>query len=641
MYRHTFRGSVLPVTLYMLLASATVAASGYSEPRVPCRDYNPQNNLYWGDLHVHTRYSLDAATQTTRTTPAQAYDFARGAKLGIQPWRHGLPLRTLQLERPLDFAAVTDHAELLGEVVICADETLEGYDSLYCRAWRWSPRAAFFLFNMAAASGKHPGFCGENGERCRAAAAGPWQEMQTAAEAAYDRSPECSFTSFVAYEWTGASGGLQNVANIHRNVIFRNAEVPALPTSFIDSRRQVSLLYRQLDEACLDAEGACDVLVIPHNSNLSSGYMFLNRHEDGEPLTAADADTRRRLETLVELLQHKGSSECFFEAGMSKDELCAFEQLPYDKFSGKFISWLAEEPEAGDGFVREVLRDGLAHRAELGSNPFQFGFIGSTDTHLGAAGAVSERGYPGHGGAGEPAGGDIPSGLVDDLEYNPGGLAAVWAPENSRDALFEAMRRRETYASSGPRMTLRVFAGDNLPDTMCDTPDFIAQGYLGGVPMGAEIHGAGRAQLAVAATRDPTSQPLQRVQIVKGWIDDAGLGRETVVDIAGDARNGASVDLATCLPRGEGFNTLCAVWEDPAFSPTQHAYYYARVLENPSCRWSQYICAANGVDCGQPSSITAGLEQCCTDEHRPLIQERAVSSPVWFVPGNDATTETL
>jgi hypothetical protein len=322
-YRQLLRGSALPVTLYLLLASATLTASDYSEPRAPCRNYNPQNNLYWGDLHVHTRYSLDAATQATRTTPAQAYDFARGGELGIQPWRDGLPLRTLQLERPLDFAAVTDHAELLGEVVICADESLEGYDSFYCRAWRWSPRAAFFLFNMAAAGGRHPGFCGENGERCRAAAAGPWQEMQAAAEAAYDRSPECSFTSFVAYEWTGASGGLQNSANIHRNVIFRNAEVPELPTSFIDSREQVSLLYRQLDEACLDAEGACDVLVIPHNSNLSNGNMFRNRREDGEPLTAADADTRRRFETLVELLQHKGSSECYFEAGVSEDELCA------------------------------------------------------------------------------------------------------------------------------------------------------------------------------------------------------------------------------------------------------------------------------------------------------------------------------
>jgi hypothetical protein len=188
-------------------------------------------------------------------------------------------------------------------------------------------------------------------------------------------------------------------------------------------------------------------------------------------------------------------------------------------------------------------------------------------------------------------------------------------------------------------MTLRVFAGEDLPGAMCEAPDFVAQGYTRGVPMGAEIQGAGAAVLAVSASRDTASLPLQRVQIIKGWIDDAGEGRETVIDIAGDADNGASVDLATCLPRGDGFNTLCAVWEDPAFSPTQHAYYYARVLENPSCRWSQHVCAANGVDCARPDSIGAGLEGCCAEEHRPVIQERAVSSPIWFVPGENATTE--
>ncbi len=626
-----------PATAVALFAAAVLAASAAgAEPE--CAQYNPQNNLYWGDLHVHTRYSLDASTQDTRTTPAQAYAFARGAPLAIQPWIDGVAQRRLQLQRPLDFAAVTDHAELIGEVALCTDPDSYAHGSLYCRTFRNFPRAAFFIFNTTAARGGRLGLCGENGERCLDAARKPWADIRAAAEAANDDGESCSFTSFIAYEWTGAS---ENLANLHRNIIFRNARVPAVPHSFIDGDGTVDSLFRALDRDCLQADGDCDALVIPHNSNLSDGAMF--PAPSSSTMALEQAQRRRRFETLMEVYQHKGASECYFQPGVSEDELCAFEQLPYGTFSGKFVGWLSKPVKPGAGFARSVLRDGLAYAGQLSVNPYELGFIGSTDTHLGAPGAVSETDYAGHGGAGAPASGENSGGLVDDLEFNPGGLAAIWAPQNRRDELFEALRRREVYASSGPRITLRLFAGEDIRADLCEAAEFAEQGYRDGVPMGAVMPASGRVRIAVAAAADPGTEQspgldLQRLQIVKGWIDEGGAARERVFDIAGDPDNGAGVDLATCRPRGEGFSQLCSVWQDPDFSATTAAYYYARAVENPRCRWSQQICVASGVDCAEPSTIGNGFEACCSAEHRPLIQERAISSPVWHYPAADAPT---
>lgn len=633
------RTRVLTVTLVLLACMPSLPSAGeYSEPREPCRQHNPLNNLYWGDLHVHTRYSLDAATQDTRTSPAQAYAFARGGELGVQPWQDDLPLRSLRLQRALDFTAVTDHAELLGEVEICSTPGMRGYDGWACLVYRWLPRAAFYLFNTTAASGRRLGMCGDDGSLCREGARAPWLDTQQAAEGAYDRSADCQFSSFVAYEWTGAS---ENLGNTHRNVIFRNSTVPPLPISFIDSDKLALNLYRQLDEACIDADGRCDVLVIPHNSNLSDGAMFALANADGAGMSEADAGLRARMETLVEVFQHKGSSECFYQPGLGSDELCAFEMLPYDKFSGKFQSWARQPPQADDGFVRQVLRDGMQTQQRLGVNPFQFGFIGSTDTHLGTPGAVSESEFYGHGGAGEPARVENSGALVDDIEFNPGGLAAIWATENSRDALFDAMRRRETYATSGPRIALRFFGGAELDARLCESADFVAQAYRQGVPMGGVLPvGADPAiapRFAIAAQRDvgtagQAGVALQRLQVIKGWVTSDGSGHERIYEVAGDPNNGASVDLQSCTVRGEGHDNLCSVWEDPDFEAGQYAYYYARAVENPSCRWSQHICASNRVDCANPDRIGAGLEACCSPEHRPVIQERAVSSPIWYNP---------
>jgi len=614
---------------------APVRAFERTEQRAPCAEHDPLRSPYFGDLHVHTAFSLDASTQGTRNLPADAYRFAVGEPLGIQPYdSRGTPLRRLQLDRPLDFMAVTDHAELFGELEICRDPKSVGYDSAVCRLYRWWPRLAFFVMNSRSTRAESPqrfSFCGEDGQDCLAAARTPWQATREAAEAAYDRTPACSFTSFVGYEWTGGPG----TNNIHRNVIFRNDRVPELPISYLDEPRPEGL-WRRLREVCHDGRDGCDALSIPHNSNISGGIMFVAADAKGAWSSAEQAAARAAAEPLVEIMQHKGESECRL-GPESADELCGFEKLPYHNFQAKFVSFLAEPPGRMN-FVRNALREGLLIEQAVGANPYKLGIIASTDTHLGAAGYVREDAHPGHGGAGMAAPGELPAGLLDDIEFNPGGLAVIWAEENSRDALFAALRRREVYGTSGPRMVVRFFGGWNFAADLCDRSDLAAAGYRDGVPMGGDLPAAPGASAApafvVSALRDPGTRErsgtqLQRLQIVKGWAR-GGQTFERVYDIAGDADGTATVEAGTCRSQGDGFDRLCAVWRDPDFDPRASAFYYVRVLENPVCRWSAVACASAGVDCSLPGTIPAGFAPCCDTRFPRTIQERAWTSPIWY-----------
>ena len=594
------------------------AAGADMDERELCMDFEPLKKPFFGDLHVHTRYSLDASTQGTLTTPDQVYRFAKGEGLGIQPWIDGMPSRHLKLARPLDFAMVSDHAELMGETQLCSDAESAHFGAWQCLLYRQWPRGAFYWFNFWSAQYRERvGFC-DGTDDCRLAAVGPWHDIRRAAEAHYDRSARCAFTTFVGYEWTGGASGEKH-GNIHRNVVFRNARVPDLPISYFDAG-SATALFKGLDAECRDA-GECESLVIPHNTNLSAGIMF------EAPLDVPEARLRARYEVLAEIMQHKGSSECYFDPLTSTDEYCGFEQLPTRSFSDN------TPPQPNDGFLREVLKEGLERSRGLKINPFQFGFIGSSDTHLGAAGQVAEDTFVGHGGAGIPAAEEIPIGLPDLLEYNPGGLAVLWAEENSRRALFTAMQRREAYATSGPRMTVRLFAGENLAHDLCADDGFAERGYALGVPMGGSLDGrAGNPiRIAMQALKDAKSNDLERLQVVKGWIDAAGERHEKVIDIdvVGEPQK---IDSATCEVAGRGAAELCAVWQDSEFDPTQPAFYYGRVLEGPSCRWSQRMCVANGVDCSNPESVSEGFEGCCASAHRPVIYERAWTSPVWYVP---------
>jgi hypothetical protein len=608
----------------------------------PCDHYNAQRQPFFGDLHVHTVYSLDGNTQGTRTTPAQAYRFARGARIGIQPWNEdGTAQRSLQLEQPLDFAMVSDHAELIGEVRICTEPGVPGHDAWQCRMYRSWPKAAYYLFNaMASLAGRHTGLCGADDALCLDAALAPWQEMQRAARDNTVDTGDCAFTAFVGYEWTGLEG--LSGGNLHRNVVFRNAAVPTLPISFIDERSPEDL-WRALDNQCNEAGTGCESLVIPHNSNISAGFMFPVRAANGSDLSPDYARTRMRHEPVVEIVQHKGASECFYQAGVTNDELCAFEQLPIDNIAGR-----SNPPAPDTGFVRRALADGLQLAESTGENPYQFGFIGSTDTHLGAPGAADEGRFLGHGGAGDSAREEVSPGLPDKLEYNPGGLAVIWAEQNTRDSLFEALKRRETYATSGPRIVTRLFGGWDLDPALCDAPDRVEQAYARGVPMGSELRAAPDASAAPtllvsaqrsADTAQSRGMPLQRVQVIKGWVNADGSTDEMVYDVAGDPDNGASVNLSSCATSGAGFSQLCTVWRDPAFDPDQRAFYYARVVENPSCRWSQRLCVAAGVDCSRPDEVPAEFAECCSAEHRPVVQERAWTSPLWYSPPPSLTKE--
>jgi hypothetical protein len=619
---------------------ARIAAAGGPAPferreeREACANYAPLRNPYFGDLHVHTALSLDASTQGTRVQPADAYRFARGEALGVQPYApDGTALRHLRLTRPLDFAAVTDHAELFGELTICETPGLPGYDALPCVILRRWPRLAFFIANSQVANSTAPrrfSFCGPDGALCRAEAQTPWKVVRDAAEGAYDRTAACRFTTFIGYEWTGAPGS----NNIHRNVIFHDAAVPDLPVTYVEAPRP-ELLWTQLAEGCRDKPG-CDFLTIPHNSNLSNGLMFQTITADGNPIAAEDARARAAMEPLVEIMQHKGDSECRL-GPETTDELCGFEKLPYQNFQANYIPWLAE-PAGSTNFVRNILSEGLAQEQRIGVNPFKFGFIAGTDSHIGAAGGVREDQFIGHGGAGVPPDSASP-GLPDDIELNPGGLAVLWAEENSRDALFAAMRRREAYGTSGPRMIVRFFGGWRYPDDLCQSAAFVEHGYADGVPMGSDLpprpQQAEAPTFAVWALRDPgggdPTAPLQQVQIIKGWVEGDQL-RQRVYTIAGDAANGARVDLATCKPQGEGFDQLCDVWRDSEFNPAQHAFYYARVVQNPTCRWSTYHCNAAGIDCRDPSRVPEGFAACCDTHYPPSVQERAWTSPIWYMP---------
>lgn len=668
--RHAFSFPCLALSLTILASGLSGCSGSVDETaasdaptetteRGRCLDFNPLGNPYFGDLHVHTTYSLDANTQGTRLEPEAAYRFAKGERLGIQPYdAEGNPLRSRQLDRPLDFAAVTDHVELFGEVEICTNPDNLGYNALECQYYRADPQNAFIVFNLYAlglpdlsrlpvssippfiqlpligADGEIPRmpFCGLDGRRCLEAAKTPWADTQVAAEMHYDRSNACGFTTFVGYEWTGSP--LSN--NLHRNVIFSTDQVPEVPPAYQEFP-EPELLWDALAERCKPEDG-CEYLTIPHNSNLSAGLMFEPEDRNGDPYTATVAAKRRQNEPLVEIYQHKGSSECLNTAGAGmQDELCGFEIIPYNNMTGDRFNGFNTGPPMPQDYVREALKEGLLQEDTIGENPFQYGFIGSSDTHIVTPGEVRERDFPGHGGAGKPAIDGVPPGLTDLVEYSPGGLAVVWAEENTRPALFDALQRREVYGTSGNRPIVRFFGGRNLPTDLCSAANFAEQGYANGVPMGATLPAGATSteapRFAVAAMRDPhaNAEPLQRIQIIKGWVE-GGEKRETVYDVAGDPSNGASVDLNTCATSGPGFGQLCRVWTDPDFDPDERAFYYARVVENPSCRWSHRQCLAAEVDCSDPDGPPEGFEGCCDDRYPASIQERAWTSPIWYQP---------
>ncbi len=615
---------------------------------------------------MHTSLSYDANLSGTRLGPRTAYDFARGERIDIPPYdEDGGALRTLQLGRPLDFAAATDHSAHFGSIALCRDPDSVAYDHPQCQTIRTDPEAGFLLLAAPLTTGgDYPSLCGDSGTDCLEAATDVWAEVQAAANDANDPTTACAFTAFVAFEWTASLGG----DNMHRNVVFRGSTVPALaPDPFMAKTEEA--LWEALRSDCIDAGTGCDVITLAHNTNLSGGTYF-NR---GGPMDLAiDAEylrERARMEPAVEIYQQKGSSECSLGSA-APDELCGFEQFPYENFLALSFDQISD-PLPGS-FVREAFGRGLELESAFGVNPFRYAVIAGTDAHMANPGSVAEYNHPGNGDAVsrvQVSPDPLEQGLVDDPYFGSGGLAGVWAEENSREAIFDAMVRKETFGTSGPRIVPRFFGGWSYPEDICDRASLAREGYEGGVPMGGELPARSddaTAPVFVAfARQDPGTEahpgsPLQRLQLIKGWLDADGAVQTRIVELTEDVASGAGVDLATCEPFGPGHASLCHRWVDDDFDPTERAYYYVRVLENPSCRWSVIQCVENGYDCENPTTkldrdccdpvvglnrgpcqevscenvdeLTEEEQRCCLPRAQVTIQERAWTSPIWYSP---------
>ena len=636
---------------------AATAEVDTSEPR--------GRTAFYGDLHVHTEYSFDGYAMGTQATPYDAYRFAKGEAI-TNPGGFDM-----QLSRPLDFYAVTDHAMFLGLAKASAETVTEFSKNDFAAPYHGLNDPHNYdtdFFSMIKRLGTFANFLPSavgslrSGDIDKDEVLGvirsAWEDIIVAAD---EHNDPGNFTTFVAYEYTAST---QDMGNLHRNVIFKGSDrLPREPFSRFHSVNPEDL-WDWMDE--LRAMGV-ESLSIPHNSNGSNGQMFKLEDWAGDPLDDAYAEQRMRNEPVVEITQVKGTSETH-PLLSTRDEFAGFEIMPYRVATNALSA-------VNGSYAREALLNGLAIEDAGGLNPYKFGFIGSSDTHSGAA-AIEEDNYVSKLGLLSSEAvqrGSVPyTGLDAQTFYwgsrvlavtNPSprggagyskingqvyingatptfgasGLAAAWAEENTRDSLYAAFRRKEVFATSGPRIQIRFFAGADLEESMMSSPDGIDRAYEAGVTMGADLQmvegGEGAPKFLIMASADPSSAPLQRLQVIKGWVDEAGQTHEDVIDVACAKGasvdpetnrcpdNGARVDISSCAINPEtGDAQLAALWSDPDFDSGTRAFYYARVIENPTCRWSTW------------DAIRAGVEP--RPDLAKTLQERAWSSPINIVPGD-------
>lgn len=599
-----------------------------------------ETQAYYGELHLHTAISTDAWFNGTRKHPFTAYRFAMGDPVTLT---NGA---TWSLPRPLDFVAITDHAESFGDLALCKRPGSASYDTPMCAAMRIGNdpvRMGQVIggWNVDGAT-RIPEVCGDDGALCIEESRSTWQALIDAANRA-NRPGE--FTALVGYEYSPVAIGPEGAIKVHRNVIYRSDEVPGRAFSSYDGT--IEDLWAWLDEECAPP---CQALTIPHNSNASSSRIFWEgKNSDGSAWSQEVLERRARLEPVVEIYQGKGSSECHPGLGLT-DEECGFEQWVRNCEEGERLGC-----STTSDMVRDTVVRGLRVEAERGINPHKLGFIGSTDSHLGTPGAVDETNYQGQLGAPDdtPAerlsagfanfdvdqlgqAGNAPDGgwgFMGPTKFSPGGLAAVWATENTREGIWDALARKEAFSTSGPRIQVRFFGGFDLPENAHERRNAVAVGYKKGVPMGGDLDGAPQGaspRFLLWASHDPESAKLAKIQIVKGWIEN-GEERAEVYDAVCSDRaqpdpktrrcpdNGSGVDLSTCALTGEGGDAeLSTTWTDPDFDPSKRAVYYARVLENPVCRWSTHDALKIGAERSPYVPAT--------------IRERAWTSPIWFTP---------
>lgn len=593
------------VTTYMylcLLASAVLcglAISGTARAEGCTTPTSAEHAVYWGDLHVHTELSFDAYAFGSTATPRDAYQFAKGQPLTLA---NGSVAR---IDRPLDFAAVTDHAATFDVLYLCTDPMYT--DNAYCRGMRQArdDRDGRTLFNdfllpiVGASEPKPAAICEDDAFSCPDAMVNQWQRIQKAANEA---NQPCEFTALIGYEWTASPGGL----HWHRNVIFRSDSVPDQPFDYVRFP-EVSMLWQQLDAHCKGSEG-CQALTIPHNINWADGGpTFDVEREDSSIQTL-----RMRFERLAEMHQEKGNSECMAKTPSADSADCGFERVVENAAKTRLSGPSDLTPEqawkqARSSYYRTLLNRGLQTYQTGGnrSNPLMLGAIASTDNHFGLAGKVSEEGYRG----------SIASLFLTDEQalgntnFNPGGLVAVWAHENTREAIFDALYSRRTYATSGPRITLQFSAGAT---GACQTHPNIG-GQETGMGGTHKVSKGLPPVFTISAQMDKT--PLAQVELIKGELWDGEL-RESVVSLMPDPM---AANEAAITSDGKGKANACVSWTDSSFNSKAPAYWYARVTQAPTPRWSKLLCESSNTCDKYP-------------EADKMVTERAWSSPIWFLP---------
>ena len=628
-------------TQFTVLASATALMLGLIDPAIgqeqfskeaiigPAETYSPYvgreipREVYWGDTHLHTSNSMDAYPWgNTIVGPDEAYRFARGETV-FSP-RTKEPVR---LRRPLDWLVVTDHSEYLGMVKSLFEGNAELLKNPNGKRWFDMVRSGKNVDAMLEIANS----VANRDERLKnpKVKQSIWTEFTTIADR---HNTPGAFTAFIGYEWSSMPDGGKN---LHRVVIYRDGADKAnemVPYSAFDSEDPEDL-WKWLGE--YEERSGGSAFAIAHNGNASNGLMFSDKDFGGTPLTRAYSEARARWEPLYEVTQIKGDGEAH-PILSATDEFADFENWDKGSLVGNAVK---EEWMLRHEYARSALKSGLKFESELGANPFKFGLVGSTDAHTGLATADDDN-FWGKSAHAVPS----PERMTEILgggtafdwtvrESVASGYAAIWATENTRGALFDAMRRRETYATTGPRMVVRFFGGWDFSPDHVHRPDFAALGYDLGVPMGGDLTNApdGKSpSFMVGAAKDPDGAFLDRIQIVKGWLDADGETHEKVYDVvwSGDREPGAdgklppvgnTVEVSTATYTNTiGAARIGTVWTDPDFDPAERAFYYARVLEIPTPRWTTY----DAVRYGKP----------LLDDVPASTQQRAYTSPIWYTP---------
>ncbi len=583
--------------------------------------HNPERNAYFGETHVHTSWSLDAWLFGNRITdPSDAYKYFKG-----EPIKHPLGYE-IKIDTPLDWAGVTDHSEYVGVIRLANDpkspiSKLPAAQPLIMKADTPAEMERIFLYGVKVLMGGPPVKALMTPE----IAGTVWKETVEIADKANEPG---KFTAFCSYEWTS----MPNNMNMHRNIFFKDsAKVPAMPFSALDSPFPEDL-WRWMDT---QRKAGNELLAISHNANLSDGRMYPTEVDfKGRPIDAAYAASRDRNERLIEIHQIKGTSETH-PLLSPNDEFASFEilQILLGDPPGRI-------PHIVGSFARQALKDGLAMQDTKGFNPYKFGFGAASDSHNTGVPYRQDNFFGGHaamdGTIQDRMSGRLLAGM-DPRTLSVAGLTGVWAEENTRASLFEGIKRKETFAVSGPHIKVRLFGGWEYTVDMLADKDWVKTGYAKGVPMGGDLPPAkGKAPTFVVwAVKDPTAGNLDRIQIVKGWTK-SGQSFEKIFDVvwAGDRKAdkwtgvvppiGSTVDVENATYTNTiGAVELKTVWTDPEFDPSLHAFYYARVVSIPTPRWTTIQAKQLGV--APPDVVSATL------------QERAWSSPIWYTPSAEAS----